>query len=772
METVMDTTQESPRQRRNRKVNTCDECRVLKRKCNRARPCSNCQKTGRHCVFSAALSSLGVPPPGPVAGPSAHLTAPRGSGPAPSRPAVVPAAPTSLPHDRRQTRQPHSHTPPDICLRIGRLTITDRVEGLPRAGLVGELDALLHRLGFGFPGAEPVDCFAAPIASWFKPHTQAPFLRLLNAPAWPESGDPLQPAGTFALSSAQESSLFDRYFLSVYPVCPLVLPGDLGPVPSEARCAGDGHGSSGMGDDGLRDDDPVAVALRAAVSYAAAVSMPPLETQRVFGLPKPSLVRWLQTATEDAISSSNGFAASLDLRSFQAILIYLTPQMLSEVSRTHAVLVSAVTRQFQLAGLDRGLDGGARDNPGGQGPAEEPGGRRLTRLHCWQHLLFLNIRATEAVGPERSLFEDPEAAMPWPDPGARGRDMVALVRYECYQIHRFVVRQRQNVLRGTLTLRGCLDMLDERVRRVRSNLIDGLEDDVPIQKYARLVGNLLLARSRCMLLHNVNAKLLEWARSPQTRKLRDILIQHSLEVIETGVTLETDPELAHWSWYAGAYHQYHSLLFPLVQVCVDPDHPLADRVMAVADHVFGPSSPSGRPQQRAVAILRAVKQNLESFLAAIEAPPQEPLQPLYFSPLPIRQAPQHADATPFPSQNQHLLPHLTSPEYLAEPIPGIQGPGLGLDHQHHQHHHHHLASPSPPVMGGGGRPAFKDVDSFGQRFLGDIDHGSSTDSHVTAGDTAGVGGGEEHVAGLSVDDVAEAGEGYGWWPWPPQEWWP
>ncbi|KAL8366986.1 hypothetical protein RB595_007881 [Gaeumannomyces hyphopodioides] len=767
----METAQESPRQRRNRKVNTCDECRVLKRKCNRARPCSNCQKTGRHCVFSAALSSLGVPP-GSAADSPAPPTAPRSPGPAPgstsSRPAVVTATSSSLPRDQRQIRQPHSHTPPDICLRIGRLTITDRVGGLPRASLVGELDALLHTIGFGFPGAEPVDCFAAPIATWFKPHTQAPFLRLFNAPAWPESG-PLPHADTFALSPAQQRSLFDRYFLSVYPVCALVSPGDLGAAPPGARCAGAGSGSSGMGDGALHDDDSVAVALRAAVSYAAAVSMPPLESQHVFGLPKPSLVRWLQTAAEDAISNSNSFAASLDLRSFQAVLTYLTPQMLSEVSRTHAVLVSAVTRQFQLAGLDRSLDGGAREGSGGQSPTEEPEGRRLTRLHCWQHLLFLNIRATEAVGPERSLFEDLEADMPWPDPSAQGRDIVVLVRYECYQIHRFVVRQRQNVLRGTLPLRSCLDILDERVRRVRSSLIDGLEDGVPMQKYARLVGNLLLARSRCMLLHSIDIKLPEWPRSPQTRKLREILIQHSLEVIETGVALETDPELAHWSWYAGAYHQYHSILFPLVQICVDPDHALADRVMAVADHVFGPSSPSGS-QQRAVTILRAVKQNLASFLAAIDAPPQEPLQPLYLSPLPIRQVPQHPDATPFPSQHHHLLPHLTPPEYLAEHMPGIQGPGLG---------HHQLASPSLPVMGSG-RPAFKDT--FSQGFPGsgevlsgtpaEIDHGSSTDSYVTAGDMAEAGRGEEQVAGPGVDDVQEAGEGYGWWPWPPQQWWP
>ena len=83
------------------------------------------------------------------------------------------------------------------------------------------------------------------------------------------------------------------------------------------------------------------------------------------------------------------------------------------------------------------------------------------------------------------------------------------------------------------------------------------------------------------------------------------------------MALETDPDLAPWAWYSGAYHQYHSMLFPLSQVCVNPCLPDAERIMAVADYVFGPASSFSNPQKRAVSIMRAVKDNLKSFLYSL-----------------------------------------------------------------------------------------------------------------------------------------------------------
>lgn len=88
-----------------------------------------------------------------------------------------------------------------------------------------------------------------------------------------------------------------------------------------------------------------------------------------------------------------------------------------------------------------------------------------------------------------------------------------------------------------------------------------------------------------------------------------------LEIVEVGILLDTDPDLAPWAWYAGAYHQYHSVLVPLVQICQNPALPGAERFLAAMDHVFGPADPLSSVRGRAATLVRAVSDNLASFLA-------------------------------------------------------------------------------------------------------------------------------------------------------------
>lgn len=227
-------------------------------------------------------------------------------------------------------------------------------------------------------------------------------------------------------------------------------------------------------------------------------------------------------------------------------------------------------------------------------------------------------------------------------------------------------------------------------------------------------------------------------------------MQHSIEIIEIGVALETDPELAHWAWYSGAYHQYHSILFPLVQVCMHPDLELADRIMAVADHVFGPSSPESGVQQRAVTILRAVKDNLASFLDVVNVPKQEPPpDPLYQSPMPMFQhQAQHM---------QHFIPVFPS-QHLAERT------RASVAESH--------STPSPPTEAqrhpaagvfGSHIPGY----AMGSRPKRPSHHGSSL-SLLSSDDGSGGGAGRSFV-GYGGEGLPEASEGNVWWPWPPPE---
>lgn len=90
----------------------------------------------------------------------------------------------------------------------------------------------------------------------------------------------------------------------------------------------------------------------------------------------------------------------------------------------------------------------------------------------------------------------------------------------------------------------------------------------------------------------------------------------SLSVAETGAIIDTDPDVGHWAWYSGAYHQYHSTLTLLIDLYQSPDLPQVGRIAAVLDHVFGQSS-APTPQLRCGQILRAVRDNMASFLTAI-----------------------------------------------------------------------------------------------------------------------------------------------------------
>ncbi len=90
-------------------------------------------------------------------------------------------------------------------------------------------------------------------------------------------------------------------------------------------------------------------------------------------------------------------------------------------------------------------------------------------------------------------------------------------------------------------------------------------------------------------------------------------IRACLDVLEAAVALETDPDLAPWAWYAGTYQQYHNILFPLGQICLNADLPDAGRIMAMISYVFGPSS--AEYSDRSASIIRAIRDSISSFYA-------------------------------------------------------------------------------------------------------------------------------------------------------------
>jgi hypothetical protein len=224
--------------------------------------------------------------------------------------------------------------------------------------------------------------------------------------------------------------------------------------------------------------------------YSAAVSLPLPDSQRLFELSKSSLVRKLHATATDALCRADAVNCN-ELAIFQALLIYLTPQFMGKVSRSHSIYIHALICQFQIAGHDRPLE-------------TDSAALRSLKCHLWHHLLFLNIRATEAVGPTRTLFDDRSAELP-SIPSVE--DILSIVRYECYNLHRWLCQEPENVAAGRLPIERCREFVLQRIQDIRAQYLNSLNHLVPLQKYAYLVGTLLLARAKCMLTNGALGRL-------------------------------------------------------------------------------------------------------------------------------------------------------------------------------------------------------------------------------------------------------------------------
>lgn len=73
----------------------------------------------------------------------------------------------------------------------------------------------------------------------------------------------------------------------------------------------------------------------------------------------------------------------------------------------------------------------------------------------------------------------------------------SLIRFECYEAHRLVFRER---IRPTMSLSQMRQVLEERTRHVEEEYLQYLDDSIPVQRCAKIVAQLLLARLDPMVL--------------------------------------------------------------------------------------------------------------------------------------------------------------------------------------------------------------------------------------------------------------------------------
>jgi hypothetical protein len=95
-------------------------------------------------------------------------------------------------------------------------------------------------------------------------------------------------------------------------------------------------------------------------------------------------------------------------------------------------------------------------------------------------------------------------------------------------------------------------------------------------------------------------------------RLRQVLIEAGLAQMENAIALETTPSLAPWSWYKGAFNQYHSALLLMVEVYAYPMRKDAAKIWKCLDYIFD-IPPHLSPKQKAELVITDLRDRMEIF---------------------------------------------------------------------------------------------------------------------------------------------------------------
>lgn len=344
--------------------------------------------------------------------------------------------------------------------------------------------------------------------------------------------------------------------------------------------------------------------------FSAAVSMNENDITTLFSVPKSNLMACFQTATEVALGKAN-FLRTTKLETLQALVIYLIPMCRDEMSRAHSVLVGTAIRLAECMGLHRDPQ-----ETYGLGPLESHARRTL-----WCQLCFLDIRTAEAQGPRplirRDDFDssfplninDADLVLGKAEESNGWTDMTfSKIRFECNEMHRVIWVDRSRLEKKQVGLTHVLGKIESFRKAMEAKYHPILDENVPLQKEAKLVMDLQLLRMHIMVLHRYHNSV--WVRIPD--RLRQIILSTGTQQMEDAIRLATDPVLQPWAWYGGAYQQWHTAFLLLVEVYSFPMRREADRIWRILDYVFE-MEPSLTREEKGRTILSGLRDRTSAY---------------------------------------------------------------------------------------------------------------------------------------------------------------
>ncbi|KIW24454.1 uncharacterized protein PV07_10166 [Cladophialophora immunda] len=624
-------TAQSRVRRRNRMITSCLECRRRKLKCDKLHPCTNCSKFSRDCLFLApALDSVSqqrlneikekmgslervleqdvarkegrtatASPQRSMRRTSADL--PGGEDSSSDNEAAVPEdekglEPTPLAVIDASYEDDANDDVLDLGIRIGKMRLTERLGGFFRPRLHEEMDITL---------SEPTNDRRTPdekrSAMPQLPDHNSDFLAPGPSYIAPGSGFLFGDVGSkrslinFLPAKAAADILVRNYFENVHFIARVVH------WPS-FQLHYDNFWTAVLA--GL---EPPAwqQSIVLSVLFSAVASMPESEVTAIFARPKSTILGNFQTGTEVALSKAQILRAT-KIETLQALVVYLIPMCRDQLSRAHSVIVGMAVRLAECMGLHRDPE-----TVYGLSPVE-----CHVRRIVWFQLCFLDFRTCESQGPRPGVtreaydtklplnINDADLLLAKPqEVKDKWTDMtMSRIHFECTEMQRVIWYDRIRIEKKRASLTHVLSKVESFRKAMEAKYNPILNTEVPIQKYAQLLMNLMVQRMYVMILH----RYLNNTSNKVPERLANLTIQSGLLAMENAVAMERIPELRKWKWYNGAYQQWHIAFLLLSVIYQQPTLRDAERIWNVIDFVFEPELSLSRTQ-RARAIIAAVR---------------------------------------------------------------------------------------------------------------------------------------------------------------------
>ncbi|KAK3697611.1 hypothetical protein LTR37_017349 [Vermiconidia calcicola] len=632
--------------RRNRQITSCLECRRRKLKCDKQAPCTNCTRFKRDCLYLAPsadpssqqkladikekMGMLEKTLEREVAGQQSkgHLGGTRVNGPTDDRGLTHVAGddddeagaedeeglePTPLAALDNVYEDNADDELMDLGVQMGKMRISERIGGWIRPKLVAELTDTLDDVQSGKwqaarDGAFPTDSnlrpgqahtriqaspksyigpgpdYIAPASSFFFPGTNMNTTLLDYLPSKNAADD-----------------LVAQYFDAVHYVARAVH------RPTFEAQYSLFWGQIATGTEPM----PSQQAIIFAALFTAAVSMTEDKVSQRFGASKAQLVDSLRSGTEMALSKAN-FLRTTKTDTMQAFVMYLIPLIRAEVSRAHSALVGTAIRLAECMGLHRD---GTHYN---MNPVEVH-----VRRMIWHQLCFLDMRTCEATGPRPQIRKDDyDTKYPLNVDDADLLELPAATDDKPYWTDMTLFRIRCEYVDLRRQLWFDIVQLDKKkksltstlvkIQKTRSYLMDlylpMINEAIPFQAFGKHV--LMLGVYGCFI--QVLHRYLFSTTQRMPDRLRQILIEAGVTQMENAIALETKPELAAWSWYKGAFNQYHSALLLMVEVYAYPMRKDAARIWKSLDYIFD-IPPHLSPKQKAELVITDLRDRMQVY---------------------------------------------------------------------------------------------------------------------------------------------------------------